>query len=199
MPVPTRRHLAALLLSAALALTSCSEGDILVDVDLQSFVTESGTLPDPAADYAVLTLPVAVTITGLEVLAPQSVELVGVLDDVAAIRSVLFTYAVQAAHREGEARAVLRMRLAATRAGLAAPGAVLDTLVLDLGPATSETVTRSVNLRDELVDLFRGSQLWLSAEGDVHVEAATAPGDSVAGRLWLRDTRATITADSDFF
>ena len=138
-------------------------------------------------------------ITGLEILTPSSVEFVGVIDGIAAIRSVRFTYSVQADHREGEARAVLRMRLAATPEGLDAAGAVLDTLVLDLEPGTDETFTRSVDLREDLVDLFRGSELWLSADADVRVEAATTPGDSVAGRIWLRDMRARIAADSDFF
>lgn len=181
------------------SLAACSGGDLLVEIDLQSFVTESGTLADPAVDYALLTLPVPVDVTGLELLAPVSVELVEVIDDVTEIRSVLFSYALQAVHREGDARAVVRLRLAGTQSGLGAASALIDTLVLDLRASTDTTVATSIDLPSEKVALFRGGELWLAAEGDLRVEAAAAPGDSVAGRIWLRAMAARVAADPDFF
>lgn len=193
------RRVLPLVLACVLGIVACSEGDLVLQIDLQSFVTDSGTLPDPSAGYATLVLPVPVELRGLEVLAPSSVGLVEAIDELTEIRTVQLSYTLQTVHRRGEGETTLRLRLAGLREDLARTDAVFDSIAIDLEPMNDRSIERTVDLPARFVELFEGTEIWLSADADVRTRAAATVGDSLSGHLWLRDMRARVVATRDFF
>ena len=181
-----------------LTLVACSGGDVVVNVDLQSFVTESGTLDDPSTAYASPVLPVPVLLDGLPLVEPSSVNLVDAVGDLTVVREVRLGYALEAVNRKGEGGATVRVRLAGRRDQLALASSVVDSVRLDLDPATTTPVRGSFDLDPDEVELFNGDELWISLDAAIFLGAGAA-GDSLAGTLWVRDLDARVVADEDLF
>jgi hypothetical protein len=191
-----RRAVLAVALVAGLA---CSDGDVTLDIDLLSFLTDSGRRPDPTADYAVQAPPTDLLVRGVELVAPTEARLLEVIDDLTVVREGTLFYEIEAVNREGSADATIAIRLAGSRDGLDDAASIVDGIDLALLPGETTTADGDVALDDEQVALFANERVWIAIDADLRVGAATAPDDSLAGRLHVRGLDVRVVARKDFF
>ncbi len=191
-----RRSLLAVVAVTGLA---CSGGDVTLDVDLLSFLTDSGARPDPTADYAVQAPPTDLLLRGVELVAPTEARLLEVIDDLTVVREGTLFYEIEAVNRKGSADATIASRLASSRDGLDDAASIVDGIDLALLPGETTTADGGVALDDEQVALFANDRVWIAIDSDLRVGAATAPDDSLAGRLHVRGLDVRVVAGKDFF
>lgn len=188
-----------LLVVLVAGLTACSGGDVTFEIDLLSFLNDAGESPDPNVGYAAPLLPTGVQITGIEIVPATEFRLVDVIDDLTVVDEGQLTYRIEAVNREGTGEATLSVRLASTLDGLDDPNARIDDIDVPLLPDSTTVATATVDLTGTLVDVFANDRVWVRIVTDLRVEAATAIGDSISGRLWLRGLDVRVVADEDFF
>src|SRR6056297_1071740 len=195
MPIVRRT---ALVVAVVTGL-ACSGGDVTLDVDLLSFLTDSGARPDPRADYALPAPTTDLLLRGVEIVAPTEARLLEDIDDLTVVREGTLFYEIEAANRKGSADATVEIRLASSRDALDAAESIVDGIDLALLPGETTSADGRVALSDEQVALFANDRVWMAVDADLRIGAATAPDDSVAGRFRLRGLDVRVVAREDFF
>lgn len=188
------------LLMCLAALVACSGGDVILDVDILSFLTDSGDDPEAVSvDLAVPLLPAPIMVTGVSLLTPSSVQLVEAIDNLTVIQEGELIYAMEARTREGSGEANIRLRLADSSAALADAASVFAAVQLDLVSGSTTASGGSLPLDAQTLALFSNSELWVSMDMDLQLDAATASDDSLNSRVVVTELRVRIVADEDFF
>ena len=183
-------------LTGLIVLLGCSGGRFTIDVDVLSFLTDSGARPDPGITYDVPASPSPITVRGLTVVDDVSIRLVGAVDEVTRAKSGTLSYRIEADHLTGTADATVRIALASTQQALRNAPEVEEAIVLALVPDTLVAIDGRVELDEDEVDVFENDEVWVRIVLDLAIPASD---ESLTGDLRVRLLSVRVLADEDLF
>jgi hypothetical protein len=173
--------------AAALAVAGCGDRNLVLNVDVLSYVSPDYTTyafgPIPA-------LPGGVNTGEQPLVGDMLVNLLENVSDIAAVRSVSLSLVTVAADSTGSGSAMLRLYLSDPDTDPMSTQAVMSQPIV-LAPGVTDTVTAEFSGDARVVDLFTRRQMRLAITGDFH---GPESGAALNGRIRFNRIDAVVVA-----
>jgi hypothetical protein len=180
-----KRALLALLAVALLAGAGCGDHQLILTVDILSFLTPAET----SGHYG----PIPGGVTDSLTIAARGIDLLPGINDITSVTDVKITAAAEFANATGSGTATVKVFVSPEGTDPFTADTTPIVLPVTLAPATTDTVSVTVAGDTELAGLFLGDK----AELGIRVTFNSAPGPALEGDFRLVTLSAVVTARQD--
>ncbi len=182
----------ALLACAAILLTACAGGTIILNLDILSFIPEQ----DLNTSYSATVPGTGTWIPVVGLIPPTKIDLLEGLGTAALMQEGTLHLEGEFDNQSGQADVRLDLFLGATAAGATASMTPVMSIPVSVQDQTVTPVSGSTQLDQATLDLFSGNEIWLRV--DVYARVPGGPSlVNLSGTASLTELNARLLAKED--
>lgn len=180
------------VLALALLLVACEGGDIILNVDVYSFLEPE----DLEADYQATLPATGIWVPLVGIIPPREIQLVDGLGEVTVPAEGVIRMEGEVENVSGTASARIELHLAESAAAALASGSPVLRIPVELEPDTTRAFAASAELDAATLQLFTHDSIWVRADAWIRIPTGPLTVD-MEGTARLSELRIRVLTNED--